>query len=53
LYEAAATAKFDASPMAINTFGEIEALAAAARRAGSPSVALVFAASSFEDRPAE
>jgi hypothetical protein len=53
LYEAAATAKFDASPMAINTFGEIEALAAAARRAGSPSVALVFAASSFEDRSAE
>lgn len=52
-YEAAATAKFGAPPAAINVLGEIEALAAAARRAGGPSVSLVFAASSFEDPTAE
>ena len=53
LADAAATAKFHASPEAITVLGEIEALSAAARRAGTPSVAVVFAASSFEDRPAE
>ncbi len=53
LSEAAATAKFDAPPIAINALGDIEAMAAAARRAGSPSVALVFAGSLFEDRSAE
>ncbi len=53
LFEAAATAKFHASSAAVNVLGEIEALTAAARRAGDPSVALVFAASSFEDRTAE
>jgi len=51
LYDAAATAKFDAPPPAVTVLGEIEALAASARRAGSPSVAVVFAASSFEDVP--
>ena len=53
LYDAAATTKFDAPPPAVTVLGEIEALAASARRAGSPSVAVVFAASSFEDVPAE
>ena len=53
LYDAAATTKFDAPPPAVTVLGEIEALAASARRAGSPSVAIVFAASSFEDLPAE
>ncbi len=53
LYDAAATTKFDAPPPAVTVLGEIEALAASARRAGSPSVAVVFAASSFEDAPAE
>ncbi len=53
LYDAAATAKFDAPPPAVTVLGEIEALAASARRAGSPSVAVVFAASSFEDVPVE
>ncbi len=52
-YEAATTAKFGAPPSAISVLGEIEALAAAARRAGGPSVSLVFAASSFEDLTAE
>ena len=52
-YEAVATAKFKAPPAAVSVLGEIEALIAAARRAGGPSVALVFAASSFEDRLAE
>ena len=50
---AASTAKFSAPPEAVTALGEIEAFTAAARRAGRPSVALVFAASSFEDRPAE
>ncbi|HEX9340417.1 MAG TPA: hypothetical protein VF992_04515 [Thermoplasmata archaeon] len=53
LYDAASTAKFDAPPSAVTVLGEIEALAASARRAGSASVAVVFAASSFEDVPAE
>lgn len=53
LYDAAATAKFDAPPTATSVLGELEALGAAARRAASPSVALVFAASSFENRAAE
>ena len=53
MYDAAATAKFDAPPPAVTVLGEIEALAASARRAGRPSVAVVFAASSFEDVPAE
>lgn len=53
LYEAASTAKFDAPPQAVSVLGEIEALAAAARRAGSRSVAIVFAASSFDSDPAE
>ena len=53
LSDAAATAKFNAPPEAITVLGEIEALSAAARRAGTPSVAVVFAASSFEDRAAE
>lgn len=53
LYDAAATAKFNAPPAAISILGEVEAFSAAARRAGSPSVAVVFAASSFEDRAAE
>jgi len=52
-YEAVTTAKFSAPPAAVSALGEIEALIAAARRAGGPSVALVFAASSFEDRFAE
>ncbi|TLZ76147.1 MAG: hypothetical protein E6K08_06850 [Methanobacteriota archaeon] len=52
-YEAAGTAKFSAPPGATSVLGEIEALAAAARRAGGPSVSLVFAASSLEDFPAE
>src|SRR5207245_10413686 len=52
-YEAAGTAKFSAPPGATSVLGEIEALAAAARRAGGPSVSLVFAASSVEDFPAE
>src|SRR2546425_1062707 len=52
-YEAAGTAKFSAPPAATSILGEIEALAAAARRAGGPSVSLVFAASSLEDFPAE
>ena len=52
-YEAVTTAKFSAPPAAVSVLGEIEALIAAARRAGGPSVALVFAASSFEDRFAE
>jgi len=52
-YEAVTTAKFNAPPAAVSVLGEIEALIAAARRAGGPSVALVFAASSFEDRFAE
>ncbi len=52
-YDAAATAKFGAPPAAVSVLGEIEALTAAARRAGGPSVAIVFAASSFEDRAAE
>src|SRR2546429_282432 len=51
--EAATPAKFSAPPPAVSVLGEIEALIAAARRAGGPSVALVFAASSFEDRFAE
>ena len=51
--EAVTTAKFNAPPAAVSILGEIEALIAAARRAGGPSVALVFAASSFEDRFAE
>lgn len=51
--EAVSTAKFHAPPAAVSVLGEIEALIAAARRAGGPSVALVFAASSFEDRLAE
>ena len=49
LYDAASTAKFHASPEAVNVLGEIEALSASARRAGSPSVAIAFAAYSFED----
>jgi len=53
LYDATGTAKFDAPPTAVSVLGELEALAAAARRASSPSVALVFAASSFEERAAE
>lgn len=53
LSDAAATTKFSAPPDAVPVLGEIEALCAAARRAGSPSVAVVFAASSFEDLPAE
>lgn len=53
LYDAAATAKFNAPAEAVSVLGEIEALAAAARRVGTPSVAVVFAASSFEDRSAE
>lgn len=53
LYDAATTAKFNAPPAAVTVVGEIEALTAAARRAGNPSVAVVFAASSFEDLPAE
>lgn len=53
LYEAASTAKFSAPPTAVGIMGDIEALAAAARRAGDPSVAIVYAASSFEDVPAE
>jgi hypothetical protein len=53
LRDAAATAKFNAPPDAVPVLGEIEALCAAARRAGRPSVAIVFAASSFEDLPAE
>src|SRR3989442_233399 len=52
-YEAVTTAKFKAPPAAVSVLGEIEALIAAARRAGGSSVALVFAASSFEDRLAE
>lgn len=52
-YDAAATAKFGAPPAAVSVLGEIEALAAAARRAGGPSVAIVFASSSFEDPTAE
>jgi len=52
-YEAVTTAKFSAPPAAVSVLGEIEALIAAARRAGGPSVSLVFAASSFEDRLAE
>lgn len=53
LYDAAATAKFNAPPAAVSVLGELEALSAAARRAGRPSVAVVFAASSFEDLAAE
>jgi len=53
LFDAAATAKFSAPAAAVNILGVIEALSAAARRAGSPSVAVVFAASSFEDLSAE
>lgn len=53
LYETTATAKFDAPPIAVSVLGELEALTAAARRASNPSVALVFAASSFEERAAE
>ncbi len=53
MYDAAATAKFDAPPAAVTVLGEIEALAASARRAGRPSAAVVFAASSFEDVAAE
>jgi hypothetical protein len=53
LYEAAGTAKFNAPPEAVSALGELEALSAAARRGGRPSVAIVFAASSFEDLPAE
>jgi len=53
LYDASGTAKFSAPAAAVSVLGEIEALSAAARRAGSPNVVLVFAASSFEDRPAE
>lgn len=53
LSDAAATAKFNAPPDAVPVLGEIEALCAAARRAGRPSIAVVFAASSFEDLPAE
>lgn len=53
LFDAAATAKFSAPPAAVSVLGEIEALSAAARRAGRPSVAVVFAASSFEDLSAE
>lgn len=49
LYDAAGTAKFHATPDATGILGEIEALAASAHRAASPSVAVVFAASSFED----
>jgi len=52
-YDAVTTAKFNAPPAAVSVLGEIEAFLAAARRAGGPSVALVFAASSFEDRLAE
>jgi hypothetical protein len=53
LYDWAAKTKFNAPPSAISILGEIEALSAAARRGGGPSVAVVFAASSFEDLPAE
>ena len=53
LHDAASNTKFNASPTAITVLGEIEALAAAARRVGTPSVAVVFAGSSFEDRAAE
>ena len=53
LYEATGAAKFNAPPDAVSALGEVEAFCAAARRAGRPSVAIVFAASSFEDLPAE
>ena len=53
LSDTASTAKFNAPPAAVTVLGEIEALSAAARRAGSPSVAVVFAAYSFEDFAAE
>ncbi len=53
LYDASGAAKFSAPAAAVGVLGEIEALSAAARRAGSPNVVLVFAASSFEDGPAE
>ena len=53
LYEWAAKTKFNAPPAAISVLGEVEALSAAARRGGGPSVAVVFAAYSFEDVAAE
>lgn len=53
LFDAAATAKFNAPPPAVTVLGEIEALASAARRVGGASVAVVFASSSFQDRAAE
>jgi hypothetical protein len=53
LYEWASKTKFNAPAAGTSLLGEIEALSAAARRAGGPSVAIVFAASSFEDLPAE
>src|SRR2546430_9925772 len=49
LYEWAAKTKFNAPPAAISVLGEVEALSAAARRGGGPSVAVGFAAYSFED----
>jgi len=53
LYDWASKSKFNAPASVTSLLGEIEALSAAARRAGGPSVAVVFAASSFEDVAAE
>ena len=53
LYDWASKMKFNAPASVTSLLGEIEALSAAARRAGAPSVAIVFAASSFEDVAAE
>lgn len=53
LYDWAAKAKFGAPPGATSLLGEVEALAAAARRGGGPSVAVVFVGYSFEDVAAE
>ena len=53
LYEWSSKTKFHASPAATSLLGEVEALSAAARRGTGPSVAVVFAAHSFEDVAAE
>ena len=53
LYEWSSKTKFHASPAATSLLGEVEALSAAARRGTGPSVAVVFAAYSFEDVAAE
>jgi hypothetical protein len=53
LFEWAGKTKFNAPPAATSVLGEVEALSAAARRGAGPSVAVVFAAYSFEDVAAE